>query len=498
MTKTGTPRPPHPGEPFPRLLGDPAHASLQDPAARSASPPARAAALLARLPKPPPLSPVAHQRIDQRLILLSHAPAARPWPALALAAAVGVASFFAGFVQRPPAVRSPLAAVSVTTPRPSLHTLVLADGGAAVLGGGAHLIAHGHTSLTVLDTGLLHLTAGRVLLKSGVSPLSVQVSTARIEVPAGRLIEVAVSETQLPYVAAYVGSVPITTSERVIELAERTIFSSDGTQHASPACLAAASASAALPPSLPRLPWPGPCLSPPPPSTESTPPAPQPVRPFAVPSRPHPKLSPASVAAVSSGPPTVPTLAGSTDAAPVSSLASETRLLGQALIQLRSGGRPLEALRFLDAYQAAHPTGVLAEEARAARVDAFMALHRPSDALTVLLQRDFQRLARGGELTLLRAELLAGAGRCGEAVSDFSAVLSTVPSTSRTLRERALYGQATCQLRLGARSHARALFAQHLAQFPTGPFAAQVQQALAGLGSSLPSPVGSPSAGSNE
>jgi len=128
----------------------------------------------------------------------------------------------------------------------------------------------------------------------------------------------------------------------------------------------------------------------------------------------------------------------------------------------------------------AHRDARLAQEALAARVDALLGLDRRAEALGLLEKHSFDRLPRGGELRVLRAELRAAKGRCGDALRDFSGVTET--HTQGDVAERALYGQALCQAQVGDTQGAMSSLQHHLARFPSGRFATQAQTALQKLG----------------
>lgn len=159
-----------------------------------------------------------------------------------------------------------------------------------------------------------------------------------------------------------------------------------------------------------------------------------------------------------------------------SRLLAESKMLGKALHQLHQEHDARAALSTLSAYETTFPGGLLGEEARAAQVDALLALERRDEALARLDQATFSRLARGGELRAVRGELRASRGRCSEAIADFTWALSHQP-TAGTM-ERALYGRAACFARLRNHEAAQADFSDYLRRFPTGQFAAAAQAGL--------------------
>jgi outer membrane protein assembly factor BamD (BamD/ComL family) len=143
-------------------------------------------------------------------------------------------------------------------------------------------------------------------------------------------------------------------------------------------------------------------------------------------------------------------------------------MLGRALHALHQEHDATSALASLTAYEQRFPHGLLGEEAQAARVDALLALQRRSEALAVLDGTPFVRLARGGELRVVRGELRAASSRCREAVDDFTWALEHQPTTEMV--ERALYGQGVCRMKLHDPEGARANFDDYLQRFPSGRF----------------------------
>jgi tetratricopeptide (TPR) repeat protein len=166
------------------------------------------------------------------------------------------------------------------------------------------------------------------------------------------------------------------------------------------------------------------------------------------------------------------------EAAPAEApIVAESRLLAEALATLRQHHDPQQALRALDAYERRFPSGALAPEAAAARIDALLALGRRGQALERLESLQLERLPRGAELRVLRGELRAGRGRLAEAVSDFSAVLSLAAAPPAVV-ERALYGRGSCRSRLGDAAGARADLREVVRRFPGGALAGAAERAL--------------------
>jgi hypothetical protein len=159
-----------------------------------------------------------------------------------------------------------------------------------------------------------------------------------------------------------------------------------------------------------------------------------------------------------------------------SQLALEAEALQPALAKLRRSHDAKAALRLLDDYQARFPRGYMSIEAGMARVDALLLLGQRAEALILLAGMPLDRVGRGTELKLVRAELYAERD-CRRALADFNTVLA-VPA-SAGLTERALYGRAGCSLRLGNAVAARADLTAYLARYPGGRFAGQVRARLA-------------------
>jgi regulator of sirC expression with transglutaminase-like and TPR domain len=115
---------------------------------------------------------------------------------------------------------------------------------------------------------------------------------------------------------------------------------------------------------------------------------------------------------------------------------------------------------------------VLSLEARVLRIDALLALGRRSDALTQLETLPLDRVGRGAELRLVRAELRAS-GDCRSALADFDRVLSATPAAGA--EERALRGRSLCRASLGDAVGARSDADRYLEKYPRGRFAAELR-----------------------
>jgi hypothetical protein len=159
-----------------------------------------------------------------------------------------------------------------------------------------------------------------------------------------------------------------------------------------------------------------------------------------------------------------------------SQLAEESRALEPALFALRRDRDPAKALALLELYFSRFPSGVLALEARVARIDATLALGRRDEALSLLERLPLERVGRGVELRLVRAEL-RGQADCRSALTDFDAVLLHSPGSS--LEERALHGRSTCRGSLGDLAGARADAERYLAAYPSGRFADALRRRVA-------------------
>ncbi len=250
-------------------------------------------------------------------------------------------------------------------------------------------------------------------------------------------------------------------------------------------------------PSLP-LPLPPPVVQAP-----AVPPAPSPRAPVAAPaplpavaSEPTPSAAPRphaapvvsrsatpTVAAPVPPPVQVGVLAPSVLRAPVAAApapnTSSTELdeqMGWLQNAQRLADDPAEEVLVLDGYLKKYPQGLFRAEARVARVEALLRAGNKAEAIATLDEahrQGFAGLPRADELAVLRAELLAEAGRCAEALPELQSSFF-----SEALAERALYARGYCLARTGDEAGGRKAFEEYLRRFPNGRFAAQARQAL--------------------
>jgi TolA-binding protein len=204
-----------------------------------------------------------------------------------------------------------------------------------------------------------------------------------------------------------------------------------------------------------------------------------PIEPGRAPSRPAKKHAAAKPPAALPAEPMAPAVLPPIEESP---LAIESRLIGQALFALRQQHDPKLAIQRLDDYAGRFPQGSLHDEAQAARVDALILLGKQREALAILEKTSFDRLPRGGELTVLRGELRAASGLCKAALSDFAHVEKS--RTSSDVAERALYGQGVCRAHLGDLNGAAGDLRAYISRFPGGRFQSAAQATLRSLASS--------------
>ena len=167
----------------------------------------------------------------------------------------------------------------------------------------------------------------------------------------------------------------------------------------------------------------------------------------------------------------------------------ESQALGAAMARLRQAHDPAGALTLLDSYRQQFPHGLLQPEAELLRINALLGVGKRREALTALDQRPLaDDTPRGMELRVTRGELRAEAGRCAEALTDFTAAIGQVQGE---LLERGLYGSSSCRAQGGDPAGARADLTEYLRRFPTGRFSAAARRSLTAL-PALPDPRAGP------
>ena len=455
----------------------------------------RAAELLGNLPRPEELSPAAQVRIRDRLAAADTKAPRWPWAVAATALGAAATAVFllprlsGGLFQS----GDELLVRELRLPESGVARLRTAPGSEWFLVGPGSLSLPAEAAPRVAQ-----LKEGRLAVRADRSDVVVDAGSRRVTIPKGHLAEVVVHLGELVRVAAYVGDSRLGAGEHPLLVRAGTAWTREGERPLSAACRGLFIAA------LAGEPWPSaadcgdnpvelraaaPVVTALPaeagsaaarPADEPTAGARPTVRPAVRAARPSAGAVPVLAAGAPAAAP-LGTGAAVADATE-SGLAAESRLLGVALHQLRQERDGNAALRSLELYQQRFPGGLLVEEAQAARLDALLLLDHRSEALKLLDQMQFQRLGRGGELRVVRAELRASAGRCREALGDFSAVLAaTAAPPPPPVAERALYGRASCLAALSDSPGARAGLEQYLSQFPSGRFADAARRSLQNL-----------------
>ncbi len=128
-----------------------------------------------------------------------------------------------------------------------------------------------------------------------------------------------------------------------------------------------------------------------------------------------------------------------------------------------------------DRYRARYPHGALLPEVDLAILEIEVETHARTDALadSTRFLTAHPASERVVEVHLLRGNLLRDAGRCKEALADYSAV------SAGPLADDALYSTAYCQRELGDRLAAARTLRDYLARFPNGAHRSEAEQALA-------------------
>jgi len=149
----------------------------------------------------------------------------------------------------------------------------------------------------------------------------------------------------------------------------------------------------------------------------------------------------------------------------------ETEFLADAIRLLRAGGDPDAALAALDEHTARFPRSLLAPEVAAVRIEALLRAGRSAAALAELDRVPLEGTPGHDARLVVRGELRAQRGRWREAEADFARALGTRLDGARDdLAERALWGRAAAQARLGDVAGAAETSALYLQRFPSGRF----------------------------
>jgi TolA-binding protein len=322
------------------------------------------------------------------------------------------------------------------------------------------------SSSVVATSGALELPKGVLLVRTERQPVAVLTPSGRIEVQPNSRMEIRVGEQRALRVAAFEGSAIFGSGADAVVIRANRVFSypegSDSSQevqqeHQVQQAQPIQQAQPPLPPAAPE-----------PTRTRSRRVAalsrslaaetPTPSEPIAPPPSPKPPEPPALE----------PPAPGE------SALALQARLLAAAIERLRKAHDAKGALVLLDELEARYAGGPVSTEAMLLRLEALLSIGKRKQALALLDGGSFEGAPRQEELRLLRGELRAQAGRCGEALDDFQ----PMAGPGGGLAERALYGQASCHATLGDRTRARQELERYLELYPKGAFAAKARQAL--------------------
>ena len=157
-------------------------------------------------------------------------------------------------------------------------------------------------------------------------------------------------------------------------------------------------------------------------------------------------------------------------------LATEAGMVSHAIALLDAD--PRSTLSALDDYRRAFPAGFLHGEAAVAELRAHLALGESRAALASLDRLAADGFAQAGgsasELRTSRLELMAGAGRCLDALRALDAALASSPSPR--LEGRLLLVRASCRAAGGDAAGSKSDLRQYLQVLPDGPRAAEIRR----------------------
>ncbi len=456
------------------------------PTPLAAEPESEAGALLRKLSEPPPFTGArARRALDGVYDRLAVAPRRRWWPILLSAPALAAAMVLVVIALRARPTLAPPMQLAPDGPSAEAPRVVVLQGA-----------VDAHNQRIVLSEG-------RVIVQTAGSLAVIEIpgaTTGHVTVRARSIVEVHVLHSRVR-VSAYQGSAAlewVDLGKREIA-AGRTVSTDGETSAIEPARADEVSrilrdGPGAQPPQAIEAPVPPPVRVPAPPVHVrpvatvqavhlSPPPAPS-VEPQVLVAPPVAVVAPPPplvAIAVVPPPPPVAT-APAAPAAPIvparsapSALTLEALSLERAVRALRHDRDPAAALHAIDEHLAAHPHGLLRNEAELTRVDALLQLSRRAEALAGLEKLSLTGLPRSREFAVIRGELRAGAGRCKDAMRDFA----KIADGSDELAERALAGRADCRARSGDDAGARQDLQTYLERFPQGRFAARARAALA-------------------
>ena len=397
-----------------------------------------AARLFRQLDEPtkrPALSASALDRVQRRLqnSLTDRSPVTRPWlkPALAFSGAIVVGVLGVVIVGHF-AVPQIVAAPGAVLPLPSIASsqLVLVGPGVAQV-----------------DTrkSAVRLHAGTLVASTNAEPVTLDAPDCKVTVSPRSIVEIDIQSTRVK-VASYLGDAMVAWSGK-----SRALKLEAGS---------AMSATSPLPIDLAEQrrveTWLGRA-----PIEPSSPPAVVPAKPVEV--KEAAAVSDKTTAKIER------TIVSKEDA-----VVRESRLVNEAVKELRQNSAPQKALKLLDRYEREFPNGTLRPEADTIRVSALLAIGNHAKALARLDVLTLDQNPRGLELFVTRGELREEMGRHQLAIADFDAA----KGAQGALRERALYGRGMAQWRSGDRVRAREELKRYLTDFPQGRFANEARKVV--------------------
>jgi len=401
------------------------------------------------------LSSQAKQRIVARLGALAPQPVAHwPWVVAACAATIAIVAS-AVFIRKPSAPQATAQELRVGS---CATTRFDAEGRYAA-------ILVGPAAARVDASWALMLRSGRAIVQANDHAMVVDVAKSRVSIAPSSLVELEVHEVGSPRIAVYAGHATIgsTTLQAGQLWASQKLEATDAQAAGRARELLSGSASATD--ALCTLSM----------GTQSTDAAPASASPAVVATAPSRRaVSAPSHAREPTADVTTPSTA-EVVVAPLEDSPTEAERIAEAIELLRVRRDPRSALAILEPLAATKST--FGAEIDLLRLEAFEQLGDGAHALGVLDALDLSAAPRRDELHVLRGDLRASGGRYEEAIEDYSA---STGSRSPTLVERALFGRASCRLRVGQDADGRKDLRAYLERFPHGRFADAAKIALGG------------------